>query len=155
MKKLAATKPAAARRQKTTALAKLIFPAGKWRPAVLGFSASNFRSAIRLKAMAQVLAQTMAARIKPNFFQPGQPRLSRAATAIAASAKGSAKAVWENLTNSAHFLILQPKRGTLRPAGTFALHLSHFFGHHRFVLLVLFIVHRELVVHVIGILVFP
>jgi cation transport regulator ChaC len=46
---------------------------------------------MRLKAIAQVRAQTMAARIRPKVRQPGQPRCSRAATIIAASAKGSAR----------------------------------------------------------------
>ena len=58
---------------------------------------------MRLKAMAQVRAQTIAARISPNVRQPGQPRLSRAATAIAARANGRAKTVWENFTKEAHF----------------------------------------------------
>ena len=52
--------------------------------------------------MAQVRAQTSATKINVNDFHPGQPRLSRAAMAIEASAKGRAKIVWENLTNSAH-----------------------------------------------------
>jgi hypothetical protein len=42
--------------------------------------------------------------MRPKVRQPGQPRLARAATAIAASAKGSAKAVWENRTNEPHLL---------------------------------------------------
>src|SRR5712692_1270184 len=57
---------------------------------------------MRLNDMAHVRAQTIAARIKPNVRQPGQPRWSRAATAIAATANGRAKRVCENLTNSAH-----------------------------------------------------
>ena len=60
---------------------------------------------MRLNAMAQVRAQTIAARISPKVFQPGQPRLSRAATTMAASANGSAKTVCENRTNEPHFLI--------------------------------------------------
>ena len=56
----------------------------------------------RLKLIAQVRAQTIAARISPNVRQPGQPRLSRAATAIAASANGSAKTVCEKRTNEPH-----------------------------------------------------
>ena len=80
-------------------------PLGKWRLAVRGFSASNLRSTIRLNAIAQVRAQTIAARISPKVFQPGQPRLFRAATSIAASANGNAKTVCENLTNEAHFLM--------------------------------------------------
>src|ERR1017187_546397 len=91
--------------QSAIALASEIWPAGKWRLAVRGFSASNLRSTMRLKAIAQVRAQTMAARISPNVFQPGQPRLSRAATAMAASAKGRAKAVCEKRTKEAHFLM--------------------------------------------------
>ena len=87
------------------ALTSEIFPAGRWRIAVRGFFASNCRSAIRLKAMAQVRAQTIATKIRRNVFHPGQPRLSRAATTIAASANGRAKTVWESLTNSAQFLI--------------------------------------------------
>ena len=47
--------------------------------------------------------QTIAARISPNVRQPGQPRLSRAATIIAASANGSAKTVCEKRTNEPHF----------------------------------------------------
>src|SRR5664279_3013660 len=102
-KKLAAIRPAPVSAQSATALNRLIWPVGKWRPAVRGFSASSLRSTMRLKAIAQVRAQTMAARIRPNVRQPGHPRLPRAATAIAANAKGKAKAVWENRTNEAHF----------------------------------------------------
>src|SRR5437870_832923 len=57
---------------------------------------------MRLNAIAHVRAHTMAARISPNFRQPGQPRFSRAATAIAARANGSAKAVCEKRTKEAH-----------------------------------------------------
>ena len=60
---------------------------------------------MRLNAMAQVRAQTIAARTSPNIRQPGQPRLSRAATAIAASANGRAKTVCGKRTKEAHFLI--------------------------------------------------
>src|SRR3954469_18799836 len=84
------------------ALARLIWPVGKCRPAVRGFSASNLRSTMRLKAMAQVRAHTIAARISPKVRHPGQPRLSRAATAMAARAKGRAKMVWEKRTKDAH-----------------------------------------------------
>ena len=85
------------------ALASEIWPVGRWRLAVRGFSASNLRSTMRLKAMAQVRAQTIAARISPKVRQPGQPRWSRAATTIAASANGRAKTVCEKRTNEAHF----------------------------------------------------
>ena len=93
------------RAQSAIALASEICPAGRWRLAVRGFSASNLRSTMRLNAIAQVRAQTIAARISPKVRQPGQPRLSRAATIIAASANGRAKTVCENRTNEAHFLI--------------------------------------------------
>src|SRR5689334_1259501 len=106
MKKAAAIRPAAERIQRIIAPGRLILPVGKCLPAVLGLSASNLRSAIRLNAIAHVRAQTMQARMSPNFLQPGQPRLSLAATTIAARANGSAKIVCENFTNSAHFLIL-------------------------------------------------
>ena len=86
-------KPAALSSQKVHAPARVTRPAGRWRVAVRGLSASNRRSTMRLKAMAQLRAQTMAARMRPNVRQPGQPRWSRAATAIAARAKGSAKTV--------------------------------------------------------------
>ena len=58
---------------------------------------------MRLNAIAHVRAQIIAARISPKIFQPGQPRFSRAATSIAASANGSAKTVCEKRTNEAHF----------------------------------------------------
>jgi hypothetical protein len=58
---------------------------------------------MRLNAIAHVRAQIIATRINPNTRHPGHPRLSRAATAIAAKANGSAKTVCENLTNEAHF----------------------------------------------------
>src|SRR4051794_20995910 len=100
---LATTKPPALTRQRATALASEILPAGRWRMAGRGVGAANFRSTIRLKAIAQVLAQTIASRIRRKAFQPGQPPLSLAATTMAARAKGRAKIVWENFTNSAHF----------------------------------------------------
>jgi hypothetical protein len=56
-----------------------------------------------LNAIAQVRAQTIAARISANTLHPGHPRVSRAATTIAAIANGRAKIVWLNFTNSAHF----------------------------------------------------
>jgi hypothetical protein len=55
--------------------------------------ASNLRSTTRLKAMAQVRAETMAARISPKVRHPGHPELARAATAMAAKANGSANTV--------------------------------------------------------------
>jgi hypothetical protein len=54
--------------------------------------------------MAQVLAQTIAARTKPNVRNPGHPRFCRAAIAIAANANGSANTVWLNLTKEPHLL---------------------------------------------------
>jgi hypothetical protein len=60
---------------------------------------------MRLNAIAHVRAQIIATRISPNVLPPGQPRFSRAATSIAASANGSAKTVCEKRTKEAHFLI--------------------------------------------------
>ena len=99
--------PAADASHKAIALGMLICPVGRCRAAVRGFNASNLRSTIRLKAIAHVRAQTIAARISPNVRHPGQPRLSRAATTIAARAKGSAKTVCENFTNDPHFWIIE------------------------------------------------
>src|SRR5687767_13890909 len=73
--------------------------------AVRGFSLSNFRSTMRLNDMAHVRAHTMAATIKTNGRQPGQPRVSRAATTIAARANGKAKTVCENFTKAPHLRI--------------------------------------------------
>ena len=70
---MAKGKPAADKAQSAIAPVKEICPLGRWRPAVRGFSASNLRSAMRLKAIAHVLAHTIAARISPNVFKPGQP----------------------------------------------------------------------------------
>ena len=100
---LATTKPAPERTQRIIALAREIWPAGRCRFLVRGFSASYFRSTMRLKAMAQVRAQTMAKRIRPKVFPPGHPRFSRAATSMAANANGSAKIVWEKRTKAPHF----------------------------------------------------
>jgi hypothetical protein len=55
-----------------------------------------------LNAIAQVRAQTIAAKISPKVFQPGQPRFARAATSIAASANGNAKTVCEKRTKPPH-----------------------------------------------------
>ncbi len=60
---------------------------------------------MRLKAMAQVRAQTIAAKIRRKILEPGQPRVARAATIIEASAKGSAKIVCDNFTKLENFLI--------------------------------------------------
>src|SRR6185295_10883371 len=70
---------------------------------------------MRLNAIAQVRAQTMAARMSRNFCHPGQPFVSRAATTIEASANGNAKTVWENRTNSAHLRIVENIGSTLTP----------------------------------------
>src|ERR1044071_9469243 len=45
--------------------------------------------------------------MSPKVRQPGQPRLSRAATTIEASAKGKAKTVWLRRTKEAHFWIVE------------------------------------------------
>src|SRR5882672_10866354 len=104
-------KPAPQTAHKPMAPARLTWPVGKWRAAVRGFNASNLRSTMRLKAIAQVRAHTIAARINPNVRQPGQPRSARAATTIAASANGSAKTVCEKRTNSPHFRIVENMQG--------------------------------------------
>src|SRR6202453_1786099 len=70
---------------------------------------------MRLKAMAQERADTMDARMSRKTLVPGQPRWSRAATAIDASAKGNAKTVWENLTNSPHFRTVETSCGPVAP----------------------------------------
>src|ERR1051325_7827763 len=105
MKKLAPMRPAPLSRQSVQAAGKEIRPLSRWRIEVRGLSLSKARSTMRLKAMAQVRAQTIASRIRPKVFQPGQPRWSRAATAMEARAKGRAKTVWEIFTNPAHVLI--------------------------------------------------
>src|SRR5215471_7090747 len=106
-KRLATINPAPERTQRATAPGSVIWPVAKWRAAVRGFKASNLRSTIRLKTMAQVRPQTMAARINPNLRHPGQPRFSRAATAMAARAKGKAKRVCEKRMNEAHLRIVE------------------------------------------------
>src|SRR5271154_2644618 len=88
--------------QSVQALAREISPVGRWRRAVRGLALSNSRSTMRLNAMAQVRAQTIAATMRPKVFQPGQPWRSRAATTIAASANGSAKTGWKSFTKEAH-----------------------------------------------------
>src|SRR5262245_15428763 len=85
-KKLAATNPAAEIAHRITAFGKLISPVGKCREAVRGFAASNFRSTILLKLIAQVRAETIAVSMSRKVCQPGQPRFSRAAISIAARA---------------------------------------------------------------------
>src|SRR4051812_39513259 len=60
---------------------------------------------MRLKAIAHVRAQTMAAKISPKVFHPGQPRFSLAATTIEANANGKAKTVWDSLTKEAYLEI--------------------------------------------------
>src|SRR5689334_16635553 len=57
---------------------------------------------MRLNDIAQVRAVSTAPTMRRNNRQPGQPRVSRAATVIEASANGSAKTVCESLTNSPH-----------------------------------------------------
>src|SRR5437867_12187140 len=99
------TRPRQRIKPRARALAKESSPVGRCRLAVRGFALSKARSTIRVNAIAQVRAQTNAARIKPKVRQPGQPRWSRAATAMEASAKGSAKTVWESLTKEAHLLM--------------------------------------------------
>ena len=104
-RKLKKTRPKPLSAHSAHALASEICPVGKWRFAVRGFSLSNSRSTIRLNAIAQVRAQSIAARIRPNVRQPGQPRWSRAATTMDANANGSAKMVWEKRTKDSHLLM--------------------------------------------------
>ena len=52
--------------------------------------------------MAQVRPLTMAASTSTKTRHPGQPRWSRAASIMEASAKGRANTVWLNFTNEAH-----------------------------------------------------
>ncbi len=65
--------------------------------------AKDFRKYILLD-VPRATRQIWETEVKPGVAarQPGQPRFSRAAMAIAARANGSAKMVWENLTNSPH-----------------------------------------------------
>src|SRR5213593_360738 len=115
---LATISPAPLSAQSVQALARVIWPVGRWRMAVRGLAASNLRSTIRLNAIAHVRAQTIAARMSRNVFSPGQPRLSRAAMAIEASANGRANRVWEILTNSPHLRSVpntRPLSGQSRP----------------------------------------
>jgi hypothetical protein len=93
-----AKNPAAAPITKHQAPVTEICPMGKCLPAVRGFSASNLRSTIRLKLIAAVRAQTIAAKISKKVRHPGQP-----ATNIDAKAKGNANSVWEKRTNPKYF----------------------------------------------------
>src|SRR5438045_8231240 len=79
MNQLATTRARPLSRQSAHAPAKEISPVGNGRFAVRGLALSKSRSTIRLNAIAQVRAQTIAARTRPNVRQPGQPRRSRAA----------------------------------------------------------------------------
>src|SRR5262245_50620731 len=90
------------RMQSNHALTREISPVGRCRPAVRGFPRSKSRSTIRLKAIAQVRAQTIAARMRLKVLHPGHPRWARAATTIDASANGSANTVCESLTKLPH-----------------------------------------------------
>ena len=100
--KLIATNAVALKMQSVQALATDICPVGKWRPAVLGFSASNLRSTIRLNDIAHVLAVATAPTISKNNFHPGHPRVSFAASTMDAIAKGIANTVCDSFTNSPH-----------------------------------------------------
>ena len=57
----------------------------------------------------------MAAMINPKVRHPGQPWFARAATAIAARAKGKAKTVWENRMNEPHFWMPHQGQGRAGP----------------------------------------
>lgn len=69
-----ATNPAEDSTVSIQALNKLMRPAGRCLLRVRGFCLSNLRSTMRLKAIAHVRAVTIAAMIRRNIFQPGQPR---------------------------------------------------------------------------------
>src|ERR1039457_3026870 len=91
----AATNTAAENAQNIAAAVTETAPAGISRRAVRGFSASTFRSTIRLNAIATDRAPTMAARM-PNSVRGGGT--APAASTVASSANGSAKTVCENVT---------------------------------------------------------
>lgn len=72
-------------------------PRGSARSRVLGFDLSKWKSAIRLKVMAALLAPTIAARIQNACQSVGKPfRASNAPI----NAKGRAKSVCSNLIMS-------------------------------------------------------
>ena len=76
MNPAATIKPTPLKMQSDQALNKLILPAGRWRLAVRGFSASNLRSTMRLNAIAHVRAQTMQTTISTTSFTPGKPNFT-------------------------------------------------------------------------------
>ena len=51
----------------------LTLPEGMWRPAVLGFSASMFRSMTRFRAFAALRAPRKASATRTRRRQPGRP----------------------------------------------------------------------------------
>ncbi len=99
-----ATNPAAERTHSKMALASEICPAGRCRLAVRGLSASNFRSTMRLNAIAQVRAQTIAARISPKHLASPASRDCRAPPRASPPAQTAArKPCARKRTNEAHF----------------------------------------------------
>ena len=85
--------------QNKTTLFTVRRPDGRCRPRVRGFSASIFRSASRLKAIAALRAVTMHTRIPRrsrglNAFSGTAVAFSCHAITAANSANGSAKTVW-------------------------------------------------------------
>src|SRR5208282_1740674 len=87
------TKSPAESAQKAAADATETRPAGMSRSFVRGFRASMSRSAIRLNAIADERAPTIAPTIQKRVGRGGTPPDANTAER---SAKGSAKTVWEN-----------------------------------------------------------
>ena len=92
----AATKAAALIAVKSAAENTVTLPVGSSRPAVRGFLASSRRSTMRLNPMAAVRAPAMATKIATTCASV-MP-CPRAASAVAANAKGKANKVWLNFT---------------------------------------------------------
>src|SRR5262249_48638814 len=99
-RRVEAKNPTTHRVRKAATAGMLSRPAGKWRPAVRGFSASKWRSASRLDAMAALRANTQPS-TKPirSVHRNTTPGDCQASTALR-SANGSAKTVWLKRINS-------------------------------------------------------
>ena len=88
---------------------RLSRPAGKWRFAVRGFSASNLASAMRLKLMALLRAVTMQSTISTIMRAVSRALMSRkpfAATHMEPIAKGIANSEWLKRTRCVNSRIL-------------------------------------------------
>ena len=84
MNPAATRKPTPLRTHSIQALNRLISPDGRWRSAVRGFFASNWRSTIRLNAIAHVRAQIRQMTISINSLTPGKPYSTTAGSAALA-----------------------------------------------------------------------